>query len=77
MFVPSEISLRRNSRRIRRRDPEGLSRPRVLVSPSLLMLAIQVMQQILKTQGCATAADQSAPKCSIWATISTACATAW
>jgi len=49
----------------------------VLVSPSLLMLAIQVMQQILKDARMRDAGrTRSAPKCSTSATISAACAIA-
>src|SRR5580704_7464947 len=48
----------------------------VLVSPSLLMLAIQGISRSSKTRGCATPPTRSAPRCSTSATIWGGCATA-
>ena len=52
------IGLCRVARRLRRRGAEGLPRRVVLVSPSLLMLAIQVIQQIQKDARMREAADR-------------------
>jgi len=46
-------------------DPEGYRAAVVLVSTSLLMLAIQVMQQILKDARMRDAPTRSAPRCLI------------
>ena len=58
MFVPSEFGLCRNPRRVRRRHSKSLPRPRRAGVAVLLMLAIQVMQQILKDARMRDAADQ-------------------
>ena len=58
MFVPSESMLCRTLRRFRRRLAEGLPRRVIIVSPSLLMLAIQVVQQIQKDARMREAADK-------------------